>query len=86
MRPCKEGWADEISGISKNLAASGHFGSVLCCDIEIGGDFGEMLFADQRADFSGGIQRVANLYGVDPLYQTRLKGFFDIFMYQKPRR
>ena len=64
MRPGEEGWADEISGIPKNLAASGHFGSVLCCDIEIGGDFGEMLFADQRADFSGGIQRVANLYGV----------------------
>ena len=67
MRLRKEGWADEISGVAKNFPASGHLGPIVFGNIEIGGDLGEMLFADQWPDFSGRIEWVADFDLIDPL-------------------
>jgi len=84
MRLGKEGWADEISGISKDVPTRGQFGPVRFGDVEIGSDLGEMLLADQRADFSCWIQRVADLDIIDPFNQPSFKSILNGLMDQKP--
>ena len=54
------------AGAVMRLAADRNGGAVLPGDIEIAADFGQMPLMDQRPDFGGGVEGVADLQGLSP--------------------
>ncbi len=65
-------------------AADGNRCTVFLRDLEIGTDFGEMTFVNQRPDFSAGIKRMTDLERFDACRKFFVEFINDGILYQQP--